>query len=187
MDTHSLQQLFNLFSNKRNILNDDILLLSKKNSKMCCLVQNTKLAFQSQLCHISVSTLNPYNCTSPVSYSFMLELNYIKDRFYEASTQVVAEKFQDFYVFFRSYWTVPHVLTSPSLFLPAVSATSAPLSPPLPLGCALPCHGRGYAEPGGSWWTPADTGRCGRHGAPPAGHGSTFLLLPEEQMFKDKK
>ena len=77
------------------------------------------------------------------------------------------------------------VLTSPSLYLLAAWATGAPPGRPLLLDCALPCHGKGCAGPGGSWWTPASTGMCVRRDVPPVGHGSTFLLLPV--MGKERK
>lgn len=88
--------------------------------------------------------------------------------------QVVCEEF----LRFSSNVAPSHVLTSPSLYLQAEWATWAPPGRPLLLDCALPCCGRDCAEPSGSWWTPANTGMCVSRGVPPAGHGSTFLLLP---------
>lgn len=78
------------------------------------------------------------------------------------------------------------VLTSPSLCLLAEWATWAPLSQPPPRGCDLPCLGTGCAGPNGSWWKPANKDTCLRRGAPPAGHGSTFPLLPERGKRGDK-
>lgn len=78
----------------------------------------------------------------------------------------------------RSSSSSSRVLTSPSLSPPAAWATWAPPDRPPPLGCALPCRGRGCAGACGSWWTPTNTGMCASRGVPPAGHGSTFLPLP---------
>lgn len=77
----------------------------------------------------------------------------------------------------RSEGFSPAVLTSPSLSPPAVRAAWAPPWQLLTPGCIRPSRGTVCAEPGESWWSRADTGRCWSRGAPPAGPGSTFHLL----------
>lgn len=97
----------------------------------------------------------------------------------------VAQMSDDFESFFL-HCRICYVFTSPSLFLLAVWGAGAPPDRPPPLCCILLWRDKGCAKPGGSWWTPANTDMCVRHGVPPAGHGNTFPPSPVREEKKKR-